>query len=127
MADQPADAVVLEATATETPTVEAPAAPTIPLDQARIVVNNGFDQEVRFTLDQQYRVELNNLSGEWDLKPGDSISILVYPGTIPFSVSTPWRGIAGNAEVIVDKNQERSLWLYFVQDPNEKDRWDLQY
>lgn len=107
-----------------TPTPEVAA---VPDGLARIVVNNGFDQKIRFTLDQQYRPERDNLSGEWDLEPGDSVTILVYPGTIAFSASTAWRGLSGNAELVLAEKEERVLWLYFVPDPVEKDRWNLQY
>ncbi len=107
-----------------TPTPEVAA---VPDGLARIVVNNGFDQKIRFTLDQQYRPERDNLSGEWDLEPGDSVTILVYPGTIAFSASTAWRGLSGNAELVLQEKEERALWLYFVPDPVEKDRWNLQY
>ncbi len=106
----------------ETPTV-AP----IPTGQARLVVNNGFDQIIRFTLDQQYRSERDNLSGEWDLQPGQSVSILVFPGMVPFSVSSPWGGLSGNANITVDAEQERSLWLYFIPDPDGSGKWVLQF
>ena len=91
------------------------------------MINNGFDQVVRFTLDQKYRAELDNLSGEWDLQPGQSISVLVYPGMIPFTVSTPWRGLSDNADVTVDADQERALWLYFIPDPDGSGNWILQF
>ncbi|MCS6826434.1 MAG: hypothetical protein NZ553_07470, partial [Caldilinea sp.] len=107
-----------------TPTPEMAA---VPDGLARIVVNNAFDQKIRFTLDQQYRPERDNLSGEWDLEPGDSVTILVYPGTIAFSASTAWRGLSGNAELVLEEKEERVLWLHFVPDPLEKDRWNLQY
>jgi uncharacterized protein YgiM (DUF1202 family) len=115
------------AEATEAAPEATPAPAAIPTGQARLVVNNGFDQVVRFTLDQKYRVELDNLSGEWDLQPGQSVSILVYPGMIPFSVSTPWRGLADNADVTVDADQERVLWLYFIPDPDGSGNWILQF
>lgn len=117
--------------ATEAATDAAAATPApagIPAGLARIVVNNGFDQVMRFTLDQRYRVALDNLSGEWDLQPGQSLSLLVYPGMIAFSASTPWNGgLAGNAEFSIDKDQERALWLYFVPDPDGSGAWNLQY
>lgn len=127
----PTEAVPAEATVTD-PAAEtteaAPDAPAgIPAGQARLVVNNGFDQVVRFTLDQTYRVELDNLSGEWDLQPGQSVSILVYPGMIPFSVSTPWRGLSDNADVTIEGDQERALWLYFIPDPDGSGNWVLQF
>ncbi len=55
------------------------------------------------------------------------MSILVYPGMIPFSVSTPWRGLSDNAEFVIAEKEERDLWIWFVPDPVEKDRWNLQF
>ncbi|MBK8049131.1 MAG: hypothetical protein IPK16_19650 [Anaerolineales bacterium] len=113
--------------ATDTPTAEPTPANNIPAGLARIVVHNGFDQVMRFTLDQKYRPETENLSGEWDLNPGDAITMLVYPGEVAFSASTPWRGLSGNALFLIDKDQLRDLWLYFVPDPDGSGRWNLQY
>ena len=135
-ADQPVvEEVPVEAAPAEEATAETteaapdatPAPAGIPTGLARLVVNNGFDQVVRFTLDQKYRVELDNLSGEWDLQPGQSISILVYPNMIPFTVSTPWRGLSDNADVTVEADQERALWLYFIPDPDGSGSWILQF
>ena len=123
-AQPPADAGTTEAPmATEA----APPNSGIPEGLARIVVNNGFDQVIRFTLDQQFRVETDNMSGEWDMQPGQSVAMLVYPGMIPFSASTPWRGLADNANIQVEMNQERALWLYFVPDPDGSGNFILQY
>ncbi len=118
------------ATDESAPTEEStptPETPEVPEGLARIVVNNPFDQQIRFTLDQKYRPERENLSGEWDLMPGESVAILVYPGTIAFSVSTPWRGLSDNAEFVIAEKEERDLWIWFVPDPVEKDRWNLQF
>lgn len=125
-------ATLVEATPVE---VEEPADQITPTPQeiavpeglARIVVNNGFDQKIRFTLDQRYRPERDNLSGEWDLEPGESVAILVYPGTITFSASSAWRGISGNAELMLNERDDRALWITFVLDPVEKDRWNLVF
>ncbi len=103
----------------------APEVPTVPEGLARLVVNNGFDQTIRFTLDQRYRPERDNLSGEWDLEPGASVTILVYPGSIAFSASSAWRGISGNAELVIAEQEDRALWITFVPDPVEEDRWNL--
>ena len=109
-------------------TAEAPAVNGIPAGLARVVVKNGFDQGIRFTLDQQFRVERDNLSGEWDLQPQESVTLLVYPGAMGFSVSTPWNGgLAGNANYTIDPDQERILWLTFVPDPDGSGRWDLLF
>lgn len=99
----------------------------VPEGLARIVVNNGFDQVMRFTLDQKFRPERDNLTGEWDLEPGASITILVYPGMVAFTASTPWRGLSDNADFLINEKEERVLWLYFVPDPVEKDVWNLQF
>lgn len=61
------------------------------------------------------------------MQPGDQISILVYPGTIAFSVSTPWRGLSDNAEFPIAEKEERVLWIWFVPDPIEPDKWNLLY
>lgn len=114
--------------AAEAPEEEAtptPAVADVPEGLARIVVNNGFDQTIRFTLDQRYRPERDNLSGEWDLEPGASTTILVYPGTIAFSASSAWRGISGNAELAIAEKEDRTLWITFVLDPVEVDQWNL--
>ncbi|MEZ4622181.1 MAG: hypothetical protein R2867_42660 [Caldilineaceae bacterium] len=98
---------------------------SIPQGQALIIVNNGFDQQIRFTLDQRYRVELG--VSEYDLQPGESISFFVYPGQLAFSVSSPWRGLSGNSEFFIDNQESRTLWLVFMPDPDGSGRWILQY
>ncbi|MBK8799632.1 MAG: hypothetical protein IPM07_26500 [Anaerolineales bacterium] len=126
-APAPSEAPPAEA---ETPTEEAtpmPQVAEVPEGLARIVVNNGFDQVMRFTLDQKFRPERDNLTGEWDLEPGASITILVYPGMVAFTASTPWRGLSDNADFLINEKEERVLWLYFVPDPVEKDVWNLQF
>ena len=126
--DVPAEAAV-EPVAEEVATEEAPAPDpgAIPDGQARIVVNNGFDQIMRFTMDQKFRVGTDNLSGEWDLAPGDSITVMVFPGQVAFSASSAWRALSGNADFILEEKQERVLWLYFIPDPDGSGRWNLQY
>jgi hypothetical protein len=126
--DVPAEAAS-EPLAEEVATEEAPAPDpgAIPDGQARIVVNNGFDQILRFTMDQKFRVGTDNLSGEWDLAPGDSITVMVFPGQVAFSASSAWRGLSGNADFILEEKQERVLWLYFIPDPDGSGRWNLQY
>lgn len=116
------------APAEATPVVEATATagiPTVPPGQALIVIHNGFDQQIRFTLDQRYRVEVG--PSEYDLQPGQAISLLVYPGQVTFSASTPWRGISGNDDFLIDAEQTRDLWITFVPDPDGSGRWMLQF
>lgn len=131
-APQPPAPATVEAAPTEDETAAEQITPTpevaeVPEGLARIVVNNGFDQTIRFTLDQRYRPERDNLSGEWDLEPGASVTILVYPGSIAFSASSAWRGLSGNAELVLNEKEDRALWITFVLDPVEKDRWNLIY
>jgi hypothetical protein len=102
---------------------ETPTAPAIPDGQAMLVVNNGFQHEMRFTLDQMYRT----LEGpsEFDLQPGQSLSIVVFPGDIPFTASSPWSGLSGNASVHVDANQSLTLWLRF--EPEQGGNWVFRW
>lgn len=112
---------------TESAQSEEPPTPTpqsIPSGLALIIVNNGFDQVIRFTLDQRYRVESG--PSEYDLQPGESISLLVYPGQIAFSASSPWRGLSGNADFLLE-DESRTLWVTFIPDPDGSGGWMLQY
>jgi hypothetical protein len=109
---------------TETVADATPTAPAIPDGQALLIVNNGFQYEMRFTLDQMYRpVEAPS---EFDLQPGQSVSIVVFPGQIPFTASTPWSGLSGNASVQLETNQSATLWLRFEPEPggNWVFRWN---
>jgi hypothetical protein len=126
-APPPAAVEVAEPTALPSPEVVEVLPPPVPDGLARLIVNNGFDQVVRFTLDLRYRPEGDHPASEWDLEPGASATILVYPGTVAFSVSSAWRGLSGNAELLMENQEERSIWLYFVPDPGEENRWILQY
>lgn len=112
--------LVEEATATPEPAIAG-----VPAGYAQIVVNNGFDQIIRFTLDQRHRVDLG--PSEYDLNPGDSVSFVVYPGQVAFSASTPWRGLSGQTEIYLDKDQTRVLWLSFIPDPGEPGEWILLF
>ena len=105
-----------------TPVVEAPAGPVAPAGYALLSVQNSFDRDMRFTLDQRFRVELG--PSEIDLAPGASVSFVVFPGVIGFTASTPWQGISGNAEVILEADQARALYLYFYYDEIDE-KWLL--
>lgn len=113
------------APAGETAPQETPTAPPIPEGLAVLSVNNGFDHDVRFTIDQRFRPEIG--PSEYDLAPGQSTTVLVYPGQLAFSASSPWNGLSGNAEFFIDANQARTLWLYFIPDPDGSGDWLLQY
>ncbi|MCB0182738.1 MAG: hypothetical protein KDE31_00655, partial [Caldilineaceae bacterium] len=105
----PAVEEATEVTAEETPTVEEEQG--IPAGQSVLAVNNGFQHEMRFTLDQQYRPQ--DGPSEFDLQPGQTLNIVVFPGDIPFTASSPWGGLTGNASVRVEPDQALSLWLRF--------------
>lgn len=117
------ETALAEESPTEAPTV--PAAPSVADGQALIMIHNGFDQQIRFTLDQRYRVNIG--PSEYDLQPGESINLLVYPGQIAFSASTPWRGLSGNDDFFLEEKQTRDLWITFIPDPDGSGRWLLQF
>jgi hypothetical protein len=112
-------AVPTEQSADGTTTTEG--STSVPAGQAVLVVNNGFQYEMRFTLDQVYRTEQG--PSEFDLQPGASVSIAVFPGDVPFTASSPWRGLSGNAVVHVDPDQSLTLWLRF--EPETGGNWKL--
>jgi len=118
------DPAAVEATESVTSTTPS-APPSIGPGQALLIVNNGFDQAIRFTLDQRYRVEVG--ASEFDLLPGQSTNIVVYAGQIAFSASSAWNGLAGNAEFFLDNQQSRDLWIYFIPDPDGSGDWILQF
>ncbi len=122
---EPAPANTATEVLTDTSEPATPAPLSIPAGQALIIVNNGFDQQIRFTLDQRYRVDFG--PSEFDLQPGGSMSLLVYPGSIAFSASSPWRGLSGNTEFFINEKESRTLWVVFVPDPDGSGRWVLQY
>ena len=97
----------------------------VPKGQGLLIVNNGFDQQLRFTLDQKYRVEPG--PSEYDLEPGQSAQIFVYPGLVGFSASTAWRGLSDNKDFFIEEEESRELWLFFMPDPDGSGRWILQY
>ncbi len=124
VAEALADAAPIE-TATEA--AAEPTGEPIPPGQARLVINNGFDQVIRFTMEQRFRVDTANPAGEWDLEPNQSLTLQVYPGMVSFSASTPWRGLGDNADFFINEGEERPLWLYFVPDPSGNGEWILQF
>lgn len=94
--------------------VATPTSAAVPAGQALLVVNNGFQHEMRFTLDQRFRVEEG--ASEFDLQPGQSMTVVVFPGDIAFSASSPWSGLSANATVHLDPDQSQTLWLRFELD-----------
>ena len=99
--------------------------PTAPAGLALLQVRNGFDRNIRFTLDQKFRPEPG--PSEYDLKPGEELQITVYPGIVAFSVSSPWNGLSDNAEVMLEEDESKLLWLTFTLDPDGSGNWNLQF
>lgn len=102
-------------------TPAAPDQPVVPAGQALLLVNNGFQHEMRFTLDQRYRP--NEGPSEFDLAPGESVAIVVFPGQVDFSASSPWSGLSGNASLHIEADQSLTLWLRF--EPDADNSWRL--
>ncbi|NJN82383.1 MAG: hypothetical protein HC802_08980, partial [Caldilineaceae bacterium] len=98
----------------------------VPDGLALLSVENTFEGDIRFTLDQKFRVVEG--PSEMDLLPGDVLDILVYPGVLRFSVSSNWRAenVSGNAEFTVEPDELRSIWIKFVPDPDGSG-WDMLY
>ena len=69
---------------------------------------------MRFTIDQSFRPQEG--PSEYDLQPGGSVSIVVYPGTVTFTGSSPWSGLSGNASILVEPDLALSVWLRFELD-----------
>jgi hypothetical protein len=100
-------------------------APALSEDQALLIIHNSFHQQIRFTLDQQYRPEIG--PSEYDLQPGASVTLVVYPGQLTFTASSPWNGLSDNAVLYVDKNSSQTLWLRFSLDPDGSGGWILEW
>jgi hypothetical protein len=66
-------------------------------------------------------------ASEFDLQPGESVQILVYPGQIAFTASSPWNRLSGNAELFVEADQSIPLWLRFDPDPGGSSQWYLAW
>jgi hypothetical protein len=89
--------------------------PEAPDGYSVLMLHNGFEHDIRFTIDQRYRPEVG--PSEIDLAPGQSQSVVVFPGSITFSASSPWGGgLSGNALINIDGNVTQPLWLRFVTD-----------
>lgn len=112
------------APAADAPASNAPES-NAPAGLALLIVQNSFEQPIRFTLDQRYRVAEG--PSEVDLAPGQSTSYVVYPGVVAFSASSAWRSLSGNAEILLEPDQEQPLYLIFIPDPGEEGKWIFQH
>lgn len=108
------DAATPEDATQETPAQENAQEQTVPPGQGLLIVNNGFQHEMRFTIDQTFRPQEG--PSEYDIPPGGSVSIVVYPGDVAFSASTPWSGLSSNATIRVEPDQALPLWIRFEPD-----------
>ncbi|RME58231.1 MAG: SH3 domain-containing protein [Caldilineae bacterium] len=110
---------------TATPTPAEPAG--IPPGRAMLIVHNAFESDIRFTLDALTHGLPEGSPSEYDLKPGESISFLIYAGRVQFSASTAFRGgQGGNAEFRIEEGETRDIYVYFVPTDNPS-RWNLRY
>ncbi len=87
-----------------------------PPGQVRLVVNNAFGQEIRFTYQDQ----------EHDMPIGGQVIIDTFPGQIAFSVSSAWRGLSGNADFTMLADQSRVLFVRWEQNP-DNGNWDMKF
>ncbi len=108
--------VTVTATTTDTPAL------ALPEGTALLTVHNAFDRQVRFTLDQRYRLEQG--PSEVDLEPGESTSVIVYAGQIPFTASSPWQGLSGNTSIELAEGEARSVYIVFFWDEVDE-KWFL--
>ncbi len=108
-AEEPAPAPE-EPTPTSTPEPEQQA----PAGYAQLIVNNGFQHEMRFTIDQVFRPFEG--PSEYDIQPGASVTLVVFPGQIAFTASSAWSSLSANSDLTVDADQTVHMWLRFEQD-----------
>ena len=106
------------------PTAESPGS-GIPEGLAMLILNNGFQYPIRFTVDQRYR-PIEGPS-EFDLDPGASTNVVVFPGTVAFTASSPWNGLSGNADLEVGTDQSAVMWLRFEPEPDDSSQWRLAW
>ena len=131
---QPTATILVENEIQEEPTVDAsevitasvePQTTGIPEGLSLLVVNNGFQFPIRFTVDQHYRPVEG--SSEYDLESGDSTQIIVFPGNVAFTASSPWNALSGNADLDIEADQSITLWLRFEPDPDGSSNWELAW
>ncbi len=125
-------AAVPAETEAESPTAEAatPEPPTvngIPAGQARLVVSNFFEHDVRFTLAALQHGLPEGSPSEYDLQPGQSIEFLLRAGRVQFSASSPFRGSSGNAEFFLEEGMTRQIFLQFLPPAEGTGPWNLSY
>ncbi|MBI1295310.1 hypothetical protein GC175_10195 [bacterium] len=134
VAPPPAPVTVASAP-TEDPAQEAaiptadPAAVTVaetPESQPMLTVINAFEHDIRFTLDAAQHGLPDGTPSEYDLNPGQTLTIPIRAGSVRFSASSPFRNSSGNAEVAINPGQALSLMLSFVATA-DAERWELRY
>ena len=97
----------------QTPT-EDQAQPAAPAGQGLLLLNNSFQHEIRVTIDQRYRPTAG--PSEFDLQPGAATSVVVFPGSVAFTTSSPWSGLSRNASLEIAPDSAVTLWLRFERD-----------
>jgi hypothetical protein len=97
-----------------------------PESQPVLTVVNAFEHEIRFTLDAAQHGLPDGTPSEYDLNPGQTLTIPIRAGSVRFSASSPFRNSSGNAEISINPGQALSLMLSFVSTA-DAERWELQY
>jgi hypothetical protein len=108
----------------ETPTPEDGA---MPPDRAQLIVMNSFDHDIRFTLSPEAHDLPPGTAAEHDLRPGEELRLLIGPGRVQFSASSPFRNSSGNAEFELASGQTRTLFIRFVPSSEGSNTWELRF
>lgn len=106
-----------ESAVAEQPEPEAAPQPSAPPPgQVRLVVNNSFGQDIRFTFKDK----------EYDMHPGEQVIIDTFPGQIAFTASSAWRGLSGNSDFIMLAGETRVLYVRWEQNP-DTGGWGMKF
>ena len=56
-----------------------------------------------------------------------AVSLVVWPGQIAFSASSPWNELSGMTELTMAEDEARPLWITFIPDPGEPGNWVMMF
>ena len=125
--EQATDQTAEENVDTEASAEEETDPAAIPPGRALLIATNAFDQDIRFTISVREHGLPEGSPSEYDLKPGESVSLLIRAGRVQFSVSSAFRNSSGNAEFFLDEGATRELFLRFFPLSGDPNQWDLQW